>query len=177
MLTTPLASSAGDAERMQGGTTPRGLVTRGLEQAVAGTAPAAQPIGNGVSRVVELTMPEPRDMRVKSAEFVKSSTELEQVGRLCGAKLQQSSSPCLWGICKRKWSAIDAVWAAAQCPPAKLPEFAVIGRSNVGKSSLINLLTGKKALALTSKTPGVPSLLGLSMASSMSEGQGHFLCL
>lgn len=42
----------------------------------------------------------------------------------------------------------------AQCPPARLPEFAVIGRSNVGKSSLINLLTGQKALALVSKTPG-----------------------
>ena len=41
-----------------------------------------------------------------------------------------------------------------QCPPARLPEFAVIGRSNVGKSSLINLLTGQKALALVSKTPG-----------------------
>lgn len=40
------------------------------------------------------------------------------------------------------------------CPPAVLPEFAVIGRSNVGKSSLINMLTGQKALALVSKTPG-----------------------
>lgn len=40
------------------------------------------------------------------------------------------------------------------CPPAVQPEFAVIGRSNVGKSSLINMLTGQKALALVSKTPG-----------------------
>lgn len=37
---------------------------------------------------------------------------------------------------------------------AGYPEFAVIGRSNVGKSSLINLLTGRKALAMVSKTPG-----------------------
>lgn len=44
--------------------------------------------------------------------------------------------------------------ALSQCPPAKLPEFAVIGRSNVGKSSLINMLTGSKSLALTSKQPG-----------------------
>ncbi len=43
----------------------------------------------------------------------------------------------------------------AQCPQPKLPEFAVIGRSNVGKSSLINMMTGKKNLALVSKTPGV----------------------
>ncbi|KAK9846476.1 hypothetical protein WJX81_004920 [Elliptochloris bilobata] len=41
-----------------------------------------------------------------------------------------------------------------QCPPATLPEFAVIGRSNVGKSSLINMLTNNKGLAKVSKTPG-----------------------
>ena len=43
------------------------------------------------------------------------------------------------------------------CPPPKYPEFAFIGRSNVGKSSLINLLTSRKALAMVSKTPGTPS--------------------
>ena len=42
----------------------------------------------------------------------------------------------------------------SQCPKSTWPEFAVIGRSNVGKSSLINMLTGRKALALVSKTPG-----------------------
>ncbi len=57
-------------------------------------------------------------VRVKKAEFVKSSTNM------------------------------------AQCPKSKLPEFAVIGRSNVGKSSLINMLTGQAALAKVSKTPG-----------------------
>lgn len=36
----------------------------------------------------------------------------------------------------------------------KMPEFAFIGRSNVGKSSLINMLTGRKELALTSSKPG-----------------------
>lgn len=41
------------------------------------------------------------------------------------------------------------------CPPEKHPEFAVIGRSNVGKSSLINMLTGRKDLALVSKQPGM----------------------
>ncbi len=57
-------------------------------------------------------------MRVKTAEFIKSSVTVEQ------------------------------------CPPPRLPEFAVIGRSNVGKSSLINLLTGRNSLAMVSKTPG-----------------------
>ncbi len=40
------------------------------------------------------------------------------------------------------------------CPEKRLPEYAFIGRSNVGKSSLINLLVGKKGLAKTSSTPG-----------------------
>ncbi len=40
------------------------------------------------------------------------------------------------------------------CPPSTLPEFAFIGRSNVGKSSLINLLANRKNLALVSNKPG-----------------------
>lgn len=40
------------------------------------------------------------------------------------------------------------------CPNDGLPEFAVLGRSNVGKSSLINTLVKKKEVALTSKKPG-----------------------
>ncbi len=49
------------------------------------------------------------------------------------------------------------VWGAASVeglPPASLPEAAFVGRSNVGKSSLINALTGRKALARVSQTPG-----------------------
>ncbi len=46
-----------------------------------------------------------------------------------------------------------------QCPPPDRPEYAFIGRSNVGKSSLINMLTKKKNLAKTSGTPGKTQLL------------------
>lgn len=42
----------------------------------------------------------------------------------------------------------------AKCPSPDRPEFAFIGRSNVGKSSLINMLTQRKNLAKTSSTPG-----------------------
>lgn len=44
-------------------------------------------------------------------------------------------------------------------PALKLPEFAFIGRSNVGKSSLINLLCARKKLAMTSSTPGKTRLV------------------
>jgi len=57
-------------------------------------------------------------MKISSAEFIKSSTEISQF------------------------------------PPKKLPEFGFIGRSNVGKSSLINMLLEKKNLAKTSQNPG-----------------------
>ncbi len=46
-----------------------------------------------------------------------------------------------------------------KCPPGTLPEYAFIGRSNVGKSSLINMLTGRKGLAMTSATPGKTMLI------------------
>lgn len=46
-----------------------------------------------------------------------------------------------------------------KCPMDGKPEFAFIGRSNVGKSSLINMLTGKKKLAKTSSTPGKTQLI------------------
>ena len=46
-----------------------------------------------------------------------------------------------------------------QCPDSHMPEYAFIGRSNVGKSSLINMLTGRKGLAKTSAKPGKTILI------------------
>jgi GTP-binding protein len=45
------------------------------------------------------------------------------------------------------------------CPPDEIPEYAFVGRSNVGKSSLINYLTGIKKLAKTSADPGLTRLI------------------
>ena len=47
----------------------------------------------------------------------------------------------------------------SKCPTTGLPEYAFIGRSNVGKSSLINMLTGKKGLAMPSQKPGKTQLI------------------
>lgn len=47
----------------------------------------------------------------------------------------------------------------SKCPTTSEPEYAFIGRSNVGKSSLINMLTGKGKLAKTSATPGKTMLI------------------
>jgi len=52
-------------------------------------------------------------------------------------------------------SAVDV----KKCPEPVFPEYAFLGRSNVGKSSLINMLTGVKGLAKTSSTPGKTQLI------------------
>tara|TARA_R110002049_G_scaffold268752_1_gene445510 strand:- start:38127 stop:38738 length:612 start_codon:yes stop_codon:yes gene_type:complete len=62
-------------------------------------------------------------MKIKSAEFVMSNSDVEK------------------------------------CPKSRLPEYAFIGRSNVGKSSLINMLTDRKSLAKTSGRPGKTQLI------------------
>jgi len=57
-----------------------------------------------------------------------------------------------------------------ECPKADRPEYAFIGRSNVGKSSLINMLTGRRALAKTSSTPGKTQLINhFSMRTAGKE--------
>ena len=58
----------------------------------------------------------------------------------------------------------------SQCPEHHCPEYAFIGRSNVGKSSLINMLTGNKKLAKTSATPGKTLLINhFEIRSSASK--------
>jgi len=52
------------------------------------------------------------------------------------------------------WEFVAASSSVASLPPMRGTEIAFAGRSNVGKSSLINALTGRKALARTSRTPG-----------------------
>jgi GTP-binding protein len=56
-------------------------------------------------------------------------------------------------------SFVTSAPALASCPPAEWPEIAFAGRSNVGKSSLINCLLNRKGLVRTSSTPGRTQLL------------------
>jgi GTP-binding protein len=60
-----------------------------------------------------------------------------------------------------------------QFPPESLPEIAFLGRSNVGKSSLLNCLTGKKGLAYTSSRPGCTQLINFFRIN----GEMHFVDL
>lgn len=57
-------------------------------------------------------------------------------------------------LCRRRWDFLKGVVDIAALPPADRPEVAFAGRSNVGKSSLINALLLQKGLARTSNTPG-----------------------
>jgi len=64
------------------------------------------------------------------------------------------------------WRVVEATFersaaALADCPRDGLPEVAIVGRSNVGKSSLLNALCGQQGLARVSRTPGRTQLINL----------------
>lgn len=61
-----------------------------------------------------------------------------------------------------------------KCPAVEAPEYAFIGRSNVGKSSLINMLTGRKGLAKTSQLPGKTLLIN---HFSINDGKWYIVDL
>ena len=89
-------------------------------------------------------------------------------------ELSAEAQAALWVEAGRKLFAgeCDFYFAAAQSaglPPIDRPEIAFAGRSNVGKSSLINALTGRTALARTSHTPGrTQELIFFNLAGRMN---------
>jgi len=73
---------------------------------------------------------------------------------------------------------VTSAFSASECPRWKRAEVALAGRSNVGKSSLLNALTGIKGLARTSKTPGRTQSInlfsvGASLALADLPGYGY----
>ncbi|MFL5740664.1 MAG: GTP-binding protein [Flavisolibacter sp.] len=64
-----------------------------------------------------------------------------------------------------------------KCPKADRPEYAFIGRSNVGKSSLINMICQKKELAKVSASPGKTQLINhFDILSSDKKNGGWWIC-
>ena len=61
----------------------------------------------------------------------------------------------------------------AKCPKERVPEYAFIGRSNVGKSSLINMLVDRKNLAKTSGRPGKTQLINHFIINKNDESGSH----
>ena len=70
-----------------------------------------------------------------------------------------NNSPYLCTMIVKSAEFICSNTQISKLPPPVKPEYAFIGRSNVGKSSLINMLTAKKGLAKTSQTPGKTQLI------------------
>lgn len=64
-----------------------------------------------------------------------------------------------------------------KCPKADRPEYAFIGRSNVGKSSLINMLTNKKELAKISRSPGKTQLINHFNVTSSDKKEWYLVDL
>lgn len=64
-----------------------------------------------------------------------------------------------------------------KCPKGDKPEYAFIGRSNVGKSSLINALTNKKELAKVSRSPGKTQLINHFTVTSSDKSQWYLVDL
>jgi len=77
------------------------------------------------------------------------------------AAIRQSSQSRLMGITWENTSFLQSVADAREFPSIELPQIAVAGHSNVGKSSLLNALFGRKGLVKTSKAPGCTRLLNL----------------
>ncbi|MCL6477769.1 MAG: ribosome biogenesis GTP-binding protein YihA/YsxC [Peptococcaceae bacterium] len=66
---------------------------------------------------------------------------------------------------------VKSAFSLKDCPAGKFPEIALAGRSNVGKSSLLNKVVNRKGLARTSNTPGRTRIINFFLINSASDGE------
>ncbi|GIL71045.1 hypothetical protein Vretimale_4113 [Volvox reticuliferus] len=106
----------------------------------------------------------PQSLGLTCSRCAPSAQRLRMAIRLAagssdGFKYMQVYLPPPLNSSIRKAEFIKSSTQIDDCPPDKLPEFALIGRSNVGKSSLINTLTRNDKLAKISKEPGMTKFI------------------
>ena len=117
-----------------------------LQQGVEDLGEEDDFVGSGASQNVE------EDEAWQGAGFTEASSS----DRRTSSAAATTSTAGINYLSVKKAEYVSSSTKLSTCPEPVLPEFAVIGRSNVGKSSLINMLTKSKKLALTSKQPGAP---------------------
>jgi GTP-binding protein len=94
---------------------------------------------------------------------------------LCGIELGAPVLECLAQSAVRQVSFVTSAVSIDKMPDERFPEAAFIGRSNVGKSSLVNMVIGRKALAKTSKTPGKTKQFNYFLVNERDPSDAFYL--
>eukprot|EP00899_Mesostigma_viride_P009712 jgi/Mesvir1/18742/Mv01251-RA.1 len=133
----------------------RAAHTRASPRKARNVSPSAVS-NNTQGKAVKQNVEDSTQQRPSTEESLASpqGSDVEDDDDVDGEEEAGISLPQASGVRVKSAEFISSVVKREDCPPEKYPEFAVIGRSNVGKSSLINMLTGRKSLAMVSKTPG-----------------------
>jgi hypothetical protein len=127
-----------------------------LQRQLSGLEASTSGRDAGVWRPFSAAAPRSRQItrHRKFACFAAAAPKKDKPERQQAIQTQQLTLPASEFARIKKAAYVSSSVDLKGCPPQSLPEFAVIGRSNVGKSSLINMLTQSSKLAKVSKQPG-----------------------